>query len=132
MNSAGSDGTAQGDDPDALTGEELEWVDELARSWTEVYKKSATTLVLLRIVDRIGPASVQEISPAYTDATGWSITERGLYRTLKRLADTGALDTAPVSVARTGARRNDFSLTSVGRAYRARLEKALVSGPDGG
>ncbi|WP_193105076.1 PadR family transcriptional regulator [Brachybacterium sp. FME24] len=116
------DASPQGDP----SPEDAEWAEELARSWVEVYKKSATTLALLRIIRTHGPASAAEIAPLFADATGWTLTERGLYRTLRRLTDSNVLEVEKVDVARTGAKRQDFALTSVGIAYLARIERELV------
>ncbi|ATG50286.1 hypothetical protein CFK38_01170 [Brachybacterium vulturis] len=112
--------------PDSPAAEDAEWVEELARSWVEVYKKSATTLALLRIVREHGPVPAAGIAPRFAEATGWTLTDRGLYRTLRRLADSGVLHLEKVDVARTGAKRQDFALTSVGRAYLQRIERELV------
>lgn len=109
-----------------LSPEDAEWVAELTLSWVEVYKRSATTLALLRILRDHGPAPAAEIAPLFTEATGWSITERGLYRTLRRLAETGALAVERVDVARTGAKRQDFRLTAVGAAYLAGIEAESI------
>lgn len=106
--------------------EDSEWAEELARSWVEVYKKSATALALLRIIREEGPISAGGIAPRFAEVTGWTLTDRGLYRTLRRLADSGVLNSQKVEVARTGARRQDFSLTPVGLAYLARIERELV------
>lgn len=108
------------------TSEEAEWAEELARSWVEVYKKSATTLALLRIIRAEGPIAAAGIAPRFAEATGWTLTDRGLYRTLRRLAESGVLSSAKVEVARTGAKRQDFSLTPVGRSYLERIEAELV------
>lgn len=102
-----------------------EWLDELVRSWTEMYKKSITTLVLLRVIDKAGPVAAGDIGPAFTEETGWQLTERGLYRTLRRLAASGLLVTTETVVPRTGAKRKDFELTPFGTQYLERIE-ALV------
>ncbi|MDN5688296.1 MAG: hypothetical protein L0G94_16695, partial [Brachybacterium sp.] len=94
----------------APSPEDAEWAEELARSWVEVYKKSATTLALLRIVRAHGPISAAAIAPRFAETTGWTLTDRGLYRTLRRLADSGVLSLEKVDVARTGAKRQDFAL----------------------
>lgn len=99
-----------------------EWLEELVTSWLEVYKKSMTTLVLLRIVAERAPVPAATIRTEFTDRTGWPITERGLYRTLKRLAASDLLSVEPVAVARTGRPRKDYALTDLGRDYVARLE----------
>lgn len=109
-----------------LSAEDAEWAAELARSWSEVYKKSATTLALLRIIRDLGPLPASEIAPLFTHVTGWSITERGLYRTLRRLAESGALRIEKVDVARTGAKRQDFELTAIGAAYLEGIEAQLL------
>lgn len=110
-----------------LSAEDAEWVAELGRSWVEVYKKSATTLVLLRIVRDHGPVAAGEAAERFTEASGWSISERGLYRTLRRLAQSGLLTTAQVEVPRTGAKRQDFRLTPAGRIYLRRIEAELIA-----
>ncbi|WP_018157411.1 PadR family transcriptional regulator [Demetria terragena] len=99
-----------------------EWLEELVGSWVEVYKKSATSLVLLRIIDAIGPAPAAEIGAELARRTGWDLTERGLYRTLRRLASSGLLATVDVPVPRTGAQRKDFTVTDFGHRYLAQIE----------
>ena len=69
-----------------MKDETEEWLDELVRSWTETFKKSLTTLELMRAV--------------------------------------AALD--EVAVARTGAKRKDYSLTTLGVAYLERIEKVVA------
>ncbi|MEZ5380938.1 MAG: PadR family transcriptional regulator [Microthrixaceae bacterium] len=103
-----------------------EWLDELVDTWTEMYKKSMVTLVLLRVIGSAGQASVDAIATTLKRTTGWSITERGLYRTLRRLASSGLLATAEVDVPRTGAKRKDFELTDLGSRYLARIERELL------
>ena len=112
--------------PRSPSPEDAEWAEELSRSWVEVYKKSATTLALLRVVREHGPVPAAGIAPRFTQATGWTLTERGLYRTLRRLAEAGVLRLTKVDVARTGAKRQDFALTPVGHAYLERIERELV------
>lgn len=112
--------------PHSPSPEDAEWAEELARSWVEVYKKSATTLALLRIIRDHEPIPAADIAPRFADVTGWTLTDRGLYRTLRRLTDSGVLKVEKVDVARTGAKRQDFALTSVGVAYLARIERELV------
>lgn len=109
--------------PDGGPTEADEWLDELVTGWLEVYKKSMTTLVLLRIVADHGPAPAATIGPEFTDRTGWRVTERGLYRTLKRLSGSDLLSVESVPVARTGRPRKDYVLTDLGERYLARLEE---------
>ncbi len=58
--------------------------------------------------------------------TGWSVTERRLYRTLKRLADSGALSVRKVDMARTGAKSHDFELAPLGHNYLCNIEQELL------
>ncbi|EWS81586.1 helix-turn-helix transcriptional regulator [Brachybacterium phenoliresistens] len=106
------------------TSADAEWARELTASWVETYKKSATTLALLRIVRAHGPVPAAEVAARLEEATGWSVTERGLYRTLRRLAEAQVLAVHRVDVARTGMKRQDFTLTSIGAAYLAGIEQA--------
>lgn len=101
-----------------------EWLDELVASWVEVYKKSATTLILLQIIDTRGPTSASEIGAELQRRTGWTLTERGMYRTLNRLASSDLLHVDGVPVARTGLQRKNFSLTAFGRRYLERIKAA--------
>ena len=55
-----------------------EWHDELVGTWTEMYKKSMVTLAILQAVATAGWASVDDVAGAFSQSTGWMITERGL------------------------------------------------------
>ena len=124
---AGQASTAQAPAPaPTLAAEDVEWVEELTSTWVEVYKKSATTVALLRILRERGPLPAAEIAPLLVERTGWDFTERGLYRTLRRLAGAGVLHVQKVPVARTGAMRQDFDLTGVGIAYLEQIELQLI------
>ena len=52
------------------------------------YKKSMLTPITLSLVAEHQPAEISTVAEAVTAATGWQITERGLYRTIKRLQDS--------------------------------------------
>ena len=71
-----------------------EWIDELVATWTAMYKKSMTTVLVLKLIAAAGQSSVEEIREMLDSATGWSFTERGLYRTMRRLTSLGLLSTA--------------------------------------
>jgi DNA-binding PadR family transcriptional regulator len=104
-----------------------EWLEELVERWAEVYKKSMTTLVLLQIIRERAPVDAAAIAPAFTSATGWSLTERGLYRSLRRLSTSGLLAVTEVPAARTGATRKEYQLTPVGAHYLERIEGATIN-----
>ena len=110
--------------------EEQEWVQSRIGSWVETYKKSMLTPVILSAVAARQPATVAGIAADVASATGWTITERSLYRTLKRLQDAGFLHGAEVDAERTGAKRKNLSLTSVGSQFLAGINTSLVNLPD--
>ena len=69
------------------------------------------TPAILALVATHQPANIATIAAAITSTTGWHITERGLYRNLKRLQASGLLRSTDVDAPRTGAKRKELSLT---------------------
>ena len=123
------------DIPDAVdvaapSPEEQEWIDHRVDTWVETYKKSMLTPVTLSLVATHQPAEISTIAEAVTAATGWQITERGLYRTIKRLQDSGCLESSAVDAPRTGAKRKLLSLTSLGASYLSGIKDNLVEVPE--
>ncbi|MDN3903379.1 PadR family transcriptional regulator [Arthrobacter sp. YD2] len=110
----------------AHPSEEEEWIRARIASWVETYKKSMLTPVILRVVAEHQPVTVAGIAAGVASGTGWKITERSLYRTLKRLQDAGLLHGEEVEVPRTGARRKDISLTGPGEQFLAGIRANLV------
>ncbi|WP_338749763.1 helix-turn-helix transcriptional regulator [Janibacter alittae] len=106
--------------------EEEELLDELVRGWVEVYKKSATTLVLLRLIAEAVEADTSTIAETLAQRTGWEHTERGLYRALRRLRGLGLLSVREQPGHRTGAQRHLYGLTDRGAGYLHRIESALI------
>ena len=109
--------------------EEQEWVQARIESWVETYKKSMLTPVILQAVAASQPATVARVAALVASTTGWSVTERGLYRTLKRLQDTGFLHSVEVDAPRTGAKRKEMSLTALGSQFLAGINANLVALP---
>ena len=116
----------------AHPAEEQEWMDNRVESWVETYKKSMLTPVILRVVDDRQPVTVAGIASEIAARTGWAITERSLYRTLKRLQDSGLLHGAEIDAPRTGAKLKELSLTALGTQFLAGVTANLVdiSGED--
>lgn len=108
-----------------------EWVRDKIEAWVETYKKSMLTPTILDLVGAHQPASIATIAEGIKAATGWQITERGLYRTLKRLQDSGLLASTDVEAPRTGAKRKDLSLTTLGATYLAGITASLIELPSG-
>lgn len=113
-------------------GESQEWLSDRVESWVETYKKSMLTPVVLAHVARQQPATISEVAAAVTATTGWQVTERGLYRTLKRLQDSGLLTSTDVDAPRTGAKRKELSLTALGGQLLAGVRANLVDLPSPG
>nr|WP_231715243.1 PadR family transcriptional regulator [Arthrobacter gengyunqii] len=90
------------------------------------------TPVVLRAVAERQPVTVASVAAAVAAITGWQITERSLYRTLKRLQDSGLLHSAEVDAPRTGAKRKEISLTGLGAQFLAGITASLVEFPDPG
>ena len=122
--------TAANGSPAAVTPEEREWLDHRVESWVETYKKSMLTPITLSLVATHQPAEISTIAEAVTAATGWQITERGLYRTIKRLQDSGFLQSTAVDAPRTGAKRKLLSLTALGASYLSGIKNNLVEVPE--
>ena len=109
--------------------ESQEWVSDRIESWVETYKKSMLTPVVLALLAADQPAGVAEVADRVTASTGWQITQRGLYRTLKRLQDSGLLTSVDVDAPRTGAKRKELSLTPLGVEFLAGVMANLVELP---
>lgn len=112
--------------------EEEEWVEARVESWVDTYKKSMLTPVILRAVADSQPVTVAGVAAAVAATTGWQITERSLYRSLKRLQDTGLLHSTEVDAPRTGAKRKELSLTGLGSQFLAGITASLVEFTDPG
>ena len=106
--------------------EEDELLDELVRAWVEMYKKSAATLVLLRLIADSGPVDTSTVADKLARRTGWELAERALYRSLQRLSGLGLLAVHKRAGHRTGAARHVYEITERGSTYLRRIEAALV------
>lgn len=110
--------------------ETQEWVAHRIESWVETYKKSMLTPVVLQHVADHEPTTVGEIAHHVASSTEWQITERGLYRTLKRLQDQGILAAVDVSAPRTGAKRKELTLTPLGMQLLSGITANLIHLPN--
>lgn len=106
-----------------------EWLEHRVGAWVETYKKAMLTPMVLGVVAARGDAEVAVIAQDLARATGWQLTERGLYRTLQRLEASGLLASTDVPAARTGARRKRLSVTSAGARLLAGIDAHLVTMP---
>ncbi|MDO4687098.1 MAG: PadR family transcriptional regulator [Corynebacterium sp.] len=94
--------------------------------WVETYKKSMLTPAILSIVAANNPCTVAEIAAALQQQTQWQITERGLYRTIKRLENSDFLVSVEVAGQRTGKKKKEISITDVGEVFLAAISDSLI------
>ncbi len=107
-----------------MDDERTELVDEQVYSWLEVHKKSALTYAILTALNDKDRWS-QELTEWIIDKTGWSVTEKGLYRVLRRMQLAGSVDFKQVAAKRTGAKRKLFYITSEGKLLLTKIEEQL-------
>ncbi len=111
------------------TSEEDEWLTHRINSWVETYKKSMLTPVILSLVSQHQPVTVAELASKIGETTGWELTERGLYRTIKRLQDSNLLNTDDVDAPRTGAKRKEISISALGAGLLEGISQNMVTLP---
>ncbi|QZY51944.1 helix-turn-helix domain-containing protein [Leucobacter tenebrionis] len=111
-------------------GENEEWMSGRIESWVETYKKAMLTPVILRLVAIHQPVTIATLLADLTARTGWQITERGLYRTVKRLQDSGFLTSDDVAAPRTGAKRKELALSDLGARFLEGIDANLVQLPE--
>ncbi len=109
--------------------EEDEWLTDRIESWIETYKKSMLTPVILALVSKHQPVTVAELSERIHQTTGWELTERGLYRTIKRLQDSGLLESYEVDAPRTGAKRKKIAVSDLGLGLLNEIYQSIVTVP---
>jgi len=101
-----------------------ELVDEQVYSWTEMHKKSAISFLVLNALASKTMWS-KDLEEWIRTTTGWNISERSLYRVLRRMQKQGSIHFVAESVARTGAERKVYATTPEGRALLAAIRKEL-------
>lgn len=112
--------------------ETAEWMAGRIETWVETYKKAMLTPVVLRLVALHQPVTVATLTDRLVAATGWQITERGLYRTVKRLQDSGFLAGASIDAPRTGAKRKELTLSPLGDQFLAGVDASIIDLPTNG
>lgn len=99
-------------------------VDEQIYSWTEMYKKSALSYLILTALNSHQMWS-KEIEQYIATNTKWSISERALYRVLNRMHKQGSIEYSSTPAERTGADRKVYTITSEGSALLAAMKSEL-------
>jgi DNA-binding PadR family transcriptional regulator len=101
-----------------------ELVDEQVYSWTEMHKKSALSYVILSALQEHTMWS-KELEKYIASITGWSISERALYRVLNRMQKQGSIKFTTETAERTGAERKVYGISSEGEALFTALRSEL-------
>ena len=101
-----------------------ELVDEQAYSWTEMHKKSALSYLILAALQK-QPMWSKELEKYIATTTGWSISERALYRVLNRMHMQGSVEFTAESAERTGAERKVYAISPEGSALLAAMRSEL-------
>jgi PadR family transcriptional regulator PadR len=107
-----------------MNEEQTELIDEQVYSWLEVHKKSALSYVILSALSKREMWS-QELTEWIIDKTGWSVTEKGLYRLLRRMQQADTIDFRQITAKRTGAKRNVFFITPNGKLVLSKIVEQL-------
>ncbi len=104
--------------------EHEEYLDELARSWHQTYKKSVTSLLIL-VSLRQKPLWSKEIMRAIAKKTDGQIEldEKSLHRALRRLLAQDLVVHTTDEGHKTGALRKVYSLTPLGKNYLTRIRR---------
>ena len=108
-----------------MNDESQELVDEQAYSWLEVHKKSALSYLVLTALQQDKMWS-KDLLDWITQKTNWTITERGLYRLLRRMQKQGSVTFITKAGDRTGAERKFYEMTTEGKALLASMQKELA------
>ena len=98
-----------------MTDESRELIDEQSYSWLEMHKKSALSFLVLSALEK-EPMWSKDLTQWITRTTGWTITEKGLYRVLRRMQKQGNIIFSLEAAARTGAERKVYQVTPEGKA----------------
>jgi DNA-binding PadR family transcriptional regulator len=101
-----------------MHGELEEYLNELAYNWSETFKKSMATYVILSILAKESSWS-KEIHKAIKSVTNskLSLDEKSLHRSLRRLEKYGLINHEKRGGKKTGAERKVYSITEDGQKF---------------
>lgn len=90
--------------------------------WLEIYKRSATTRLLLEAISD-KPRYSGEIHEYINKSIGgkWSINEKSMHRTLRRLDKLDLVSFNQESTAKTGLKKKVYSITPSGKAILGKM-----------
>ena len=101
-----------------------EYVQEQLYSWLEMHKKSALTQLVLQSLESKARWS-GEIAEWLAALTEWDISEKSLYRTLRRMVKNELITFTLTEAERTGASRKTYELTSDGKLLLSGMKQEL-------
>lgn len=101
-----------------------ELVDEQVYSWTEMHKKSAVSFLILSALKTKDMWS-RDLEEWIRQKAGWDLSERSLYRILRRMEKQGSIHFKSESAARTGAERKVYTMTTEGKALLEAMRNEL-------
>ncbi|MEK7599803.1 MAG: PadR family transcriptional regulator [Patescibacteria group bacterium] len=99
-------------------------VDEQVYSWLETHKKSGLSYAVLRLLKH-KPMWSKDLTEQLTAVTGWQISERALYRLLRRMQKQGLVSHITEAAPRTGADRKVYRLTTEGELFSESIKDEL-------
>ena len=108
-----------------MNDESQELIDEQAYSWLEMHKKSALSYLVLNALEEKEMWS-KDLESWILQKTGWTITEKGLYRVLRRMHKQGNVAFKSEAAARTGAERKVYRMTPEGKVLLRTIHKELT------
>lgn len=101
-----------------------ELVDEQAYSWTEMHKKSAVSFLILNALKTKDMWS-KDLEQWIRNIAGWDLSERSLYRILRRMEKQGTIQYKAEAAARTGAERKVYTITADGMSLLDAMKSEL-------
>lgn len=107
-----------------------ELAQEIVNRWTETHKKSMLTLLIL-VGLKEKPMWSKELQDWLNELTGWDLTERGLHRTLQRMAKIDLIEYQTANSPKSGADRKVYNITDFGREIASDIRKNSLMYLDG-
>lgn len=101
-----------------------EYENAILDQWLGIYKRSATTRILLEAVAHAPSHSgeIHEFISKQIDGK-WSINEKSMYRTLRRLKKLELVDYEEQQTPKTGLKKKVYSITESGAAVLERINE---------
>lgn len=96
-----------------MPNEQGDFASAIVERWIETHKKSMLTFVILTALNDT-PMWSRQLSEWVKRTTGWRLTERGLHRTLQRMANLELIQYKKTNSPKSGADRKVYQVTEFG------------------